>query len=197
MYLFFDTETTGLPQRWNADFSDVDNWPRMVQLGFLVYDDAGKLKESADLIIRPDGFAIPEEVVKIHGISTERALADGIGLADALDRFVGVLDRAHTLIAHNIDFDSKILGAELYRTGLHSDIETLKEIDKVCTMKSATNYCAIPKNAGGYGSGYKWPTLAQLHWKLFAREFPGGHSAYQDAEACAKCFFKLKEMQER
>ncbi|MFA6330363.1 MAG: 3'-5' exonuclease, partial [Candidatus Micrarchaeia archaeon] len=194
MYLFFDTETTGLPQRWNADFSDVDNWPRMVQLGFLVYDDAGKLKESADLIIKPEGFTIPEEVVKIHGISTERALAEGIALAEALDRFVDVLDEAHTLVAHNIDFDQKILGAELYRLGLHADIETLKEIDKICTMKAATNYCAIPKP--GYGQGYKWPTLAQLHWKLFAKEFAGSHSAYTDAEACAKCFFKLKEMQE-
>jgi len=196
MYLFFDTETTGLPQRWNADFCDVDNWPRMVQLGFLVYDDAGKLKESADLIIKPDGFIIPNEVVRIHGISTERALAEGIALAEALDKFVGVLDEAHTLIGHNVEFDQKILGTELYRLGLHDDLETLKEIDKVCTMKSSTNYCAIPKNSG-YGAGYKWPTLAQLHWKLFAREFAGAHSAYQDAETCAKCFFKLKEMQDR
>jgi len=195
VYLFFDTETTGLPARWNADFSDTDNWPRMVQLGYLVYDDAGKLKQSADIIIKPDGFTIPDEVVKIHGISTERALAEGVALAEAVEKFVEALDEAHTLVAHNIEFDQKILGTELYRLGLHDDLETLKEIDKVCTMKAATNYCAIPKP--GYGQGYKWPTLAQLHWKLFAREFAGAHSAYSDAEACAKCFFKLKEMQER
>lgn len=195
MYLFFDTETTGLPQRWDADFCDTDNWPRMVQLGFLAYDDAGKLQDSADLIIKPEGFTIPEEVVRIHGISTERALAEGVALAEALDKFVDALDEAHTLIGHNIDFDQKILGAELYRLGLHSDIDTLKEIEKVCTMKSTTNFCAIPKS--GYGYGYKWPTLAQLHWKLFAKEFAGAHSAYTDAEACAKCFFRLKELQER
>jgi len=195
MYLFFDTETTGLPTKWDADFCDVGNWPRMVQLGFLVYDDAGKLKESADLIIKPEGFTIPQDATKIHGISTERALAEGIALAQALDRFVDCLDSAHTLIGHNVEFDQKVLGAELYRLGLHDDLETLKEVEKVCTMKSSTNYCAIPR--GGYGQGYKWPTLAQLHWKLFAKEFAGSHSAYKDAEACAKCFFKLKEMQER
>ena len=28
MYLFFDTETTGLPKRWNAPVTDLENWPR-------------------------------------------------------------------------------------------------------------------------------------------------------------------------
>ena len=193
MYLFFDTETTGLPARFDADFCDVDNWPRMVQLGFLAYDDSGKLQDSADMIIKPEGFTIPEEVVRIHGISTERALADGVGLSEALEKFVCALDEASVLVSHNIDFDHKIVGAELYRFGLHSDVETLKEIKKFCTMKSTTDFCAIPKD----GYGYKWPTLSQLHWKLFAKEFSGMHSAYQDAEACARCFFKLKELQEK
>jgi len=30
MYLFFDTETTGLPRNWKAPVTDLDNWPRMV-----------------------------------------------------------------------------------------------------------------------------------------------------------------------
>ena len=32
-YLFFDTETTGLPKNYNAPITDTDNWPRLVQLG--------------------------------------------------------------------------------------------------------------------------------------------------------------------
>ncbi len=32
MYLFFDTETTGLPRNWHAPASDLANWPRLIQL---------------------------------------------------------------------------------------------------------------------------------------------------------------------
>jgi DNA polymerase III epsilon subunit-like protein len=195
VYLFFDTETTGLPLRWDADFSDLDNWPRLVQLGFLACDGKGKLQESADLIIRPEGFTIPKDAERIHKISTERALRDGISLSDALGRFADALDEASVLVAHNMDFDNKVVAAELFRKGMHSDLETLKEVEKFCTMKSATGFCAIPK--GGVGNEYKWPSLSELHWKLFAREFVDAHDAYKDAEACARCFFRLLELKQK
>jgi len=35
MYLFFDTETTGLPKNWKAPIEDLNNWPRLVQLAWL------------------------------------------------------------------------------------------------------------------------------------------------------------------
>ena len=41
MYLFFDTETTGLPKNWKAPITDLENWPRLVQLAWLVYDNIG------------------------------------------------------------------------------------------------------------------------------------------------------------
>lgn len=37
MILFFDTETIGLPKIWNAPISDIDNWPRLIELAYLVY----------------------------------------------------------------------------------------------------------------------------------------------------------------
>ena len=46
MYLFFDTETTGLPKRWNAPVTDLENWPRLVQLAWIMYDDRGNMLES-------------------------------------------------------------------------------------------------------------------------------------------------------
>lgn len=39
MYLFFDTETTGLPKSWKAPVTDLNNWPRMIQLAFLPFDE--------------------------------------------------------------------------------------------------------------------------------------------------------------
>lgn len=59
MYLFFDTETTGLPKRWNAPVTDLENWPRLVQLAWIMYDDRGNMLESRDVIVKPEGFTIP------------------------------------------------------------------------------------------------------------------------------------------
>jgi DNA polymerase-3 subunit alpha len=69
MFLILDTETTGLPDKYDAPVSDVDNWPRLVQLAWQLFDDKGELIGSEDYIIRPEGFTIPFSAQKIHGIS--------------------------------------------------------------------------------------------------------------------------------
>ena len=65
MYLFFDTETTGLPKRWNAPVTDLENWPRLVQLAWIMYDDRGNMLESRDVIVKPEGFTIPPEASRV------------------------------------------------------------------------------------------------------------------------------------
>ena len=71
MYLIFDTETTGLPQNFNAPLSDSDNWPRMVQIAWQLHDENGELIENQDYIIKPEGYDIPFNATRIHGISTK------------------------------------------------------------------------------------------------------------------------------
>ena len=85
MYLFFDTETTGLPRTYRASIKDLENWPRVVQLAWLMYSNSGKLLSENDYIIKPEGFMIPKEATKIHGITTKKALADGNDLSLVLD----------------------------------------------------------------------------------------------------------------
>ncbi len=72
MYLFFDTETTGLPQNWKAPVTDLNNWPRMIQIAWILCDDKGNRIESDDFIIKPENFEIPKDASTIHGISTEK-----------------------------------------------------------------------------------------------------------------------------
>ena len=36
--LVFDTETTGLPTERNASISDLEVWPHIVQLSYILYD---------------------------------------------------------------------------------------------------------------------------------------------------------------
>ena len=183
MMLFFDTETTGLPRNWDAPVTQTDNWPRMVQLAWVQYDDQENMICEANCIIKPDGYTIPSEVAAIHGITTENALKNGSELSSVLSEFSAAVDASNMLIAHNMDFDEKIVGAEYVRMGLKSGV---LDTQRLCTMKTTTDLCKIP---GNYG--YKWPKLEELHRFLFGADFEDAHDASVDVKICAKCFFEL------
>ncbi len=184
--LFFDTETTGVPRNYKAPASDLKNWPRLVQIAWLLADDDGGEIESAEYIVKPEGFTIPAEAARIHGISTEMAIRDGLDIKSVLAEALMCLGKVSQLVGHNIDFDEKILGAELLRAGHPNCVETKQ---RLCTMRSATDYCRLP---GPYG--YKWPKLEELHRKLFNQPLDGAHRALIDVRACAKCYFELRRL---
>ncbi len=183
MNLFFDTETTGVPKNYKAPVSDLNNWPRLVQLAWLLTDDKGQEINHGEHIVKPNGFTIPAEAAKIHGISTELAMQEGVDLKFAVDAIVADMQKAKVLIAHNVQFDEKILGAELLRIGYQNHLDSKP---RKCTMQSSTNYCKLP---GPYG--FKWPKLQELHQKLFSETFDGAHRALTDVRACARCYFEL------
>ncbi|MBU1745898.1 MAG: 3'-5' exonuclease [Proteobacteria bacterium] len=186
MYLFFDTETTGIPRNYKAPASDHRNWPRLVQIAWLLVDEEANEVASAEHIVKPDGFTIPQDAAKIHGITTEMAAQNGLDLKVILTAITPNINKASALVAHNIQFDEKILGAEFLRVGYTNLVESKQ---RKCTMQGATNYCCLP---GPYG--YKWPTLQELHMKLFNEPFEGVHRALVDVRACARCYFELKRL---
>ena len=186
MYLFFDTETTGLPRNWKAPVTDINNWPRLVQLAYLYYDGSGNKISGGDFIIKPEGFTIPLDASRVHGISTERALREGQSISSVLSHFNSLVGQATYLVAHNMSFDEKIIGAEFLRNGMPNSIQPKS---KICTMKKTTNFCAI---SGPYG--YKWPKLSELHYKLFRTYFDEAHNAAVDITATVKCFWELKRL---
>ena len=185
MYLFFDTETTGLPRNWRAPVTDVNNWPRLVQLAYMSYDSNGNHVSGGDFIIKPEGFTIPADASGVHRITTERAIREGHSIAGVLQHFDALVREASFLVAHNMSFDEKIIGAEFIRNGMQNSLVSKK---KICTMQSTTNFCAIP---GPYG--YKWPKLSELHYKLFGTGFDEAHNAAVDITATVKCFWELRK----
>ena len=187
MKLFFDTETTGLPKRYNASIEDLDNWPRIVQIAWLKYDDSGNFLSEHEYIIKPNGFEIPESASRIHGITTKKALDLGVNLKPVLKEFSSEINKADKIIAHNISFDEKIVLSEFFRNNIKHNLNITP---KICTMQSSTNYCKIP---GRYGK-YKWPNLIELHNFLFNCNFESAHNALADVQACAKCYFELKRL---
>ena len=186
MYLIFDTETTGLPKNWNAPITDSDNWPRCIQLAWQIHDELGELIEVKNFIIKPEGFDIPFNASKIHGISTERALKTGQDLKFVLNEFNESLKKTKFVIGHNVNFDLNIVGAEFHRAGIESPMMEMNKLDS-CSEKTAT-LCQIP---GGRGGKFKLPKLQELHLFLFNEEFAEAHNASADVEATTRCFLEL------
>ncbi len=184
MYLIFDTETTGLPQNYSAPLTDFDNWPRCVQLAWQVLDETGKKISSGDYIVKPDGFTIPYNSEKVHGISTERAHREGIPLNEVTDFFSRDLEKCSFVVGHNLEFDLNIMGSEYLRMEMGNPLTEKIAID---TKDESTEFCALP---GGRGR-YKWPTLAELHNKLFEVGFEEAHNAAADVDATARAFLEL------
>ena len=115
MYLIFDTETTGLPHNKTAPITDLDNWPRLVQIAWQLHSETGKLLSQHNYIVKPDGFDIPFKAEQVHGVSTKRALEEGHALDAVLTLLVTDLARTSLVVGHNIEFDINIIGAECIR----------------------------------------------------------------------------------
>ena len=200
MFLIFDTETTGLPKDFSAPISDVENWPRCIQLAWQLHDFNGDLIEIKNYIIYPEGFSIPYNSQKIHGISTERAKIEGHPIKTVLSEFNNALSKSQYIVGHNISFDVNIIFSEFYRANnlfkiykidkreleISNDHNKWKTLDTM--SENSANFCEIP---GGRFGKFKFPKLTELHAKLFGNEFSEAHNASVDVAATARCFFEL------
>ena len=186
MYLIFDTETTGLPKKWNAPLTDSENWPRCIQIAWQIHDAAGAVISHEDYLIQPDGYTIPFDSEQIHGISTALAEAQGVPLDEVLEKFHKALDEVDYVVGHNVSFDRNIMGAEYLRSGLEDVLENKAVID-TCTEETA-QLCQLP---GGRGGKFKLPTLSELYRFLFQESFMEAHNATADVEATSRAFLEL------
>lgn len=176
-YLFFDCETTGL---FNGT-----HFPRLLQLGWLLTDSESDVIFEKEYLIVPSGFSVPAEATMINGITEESARLYGHGCKDVLSEFWHDLNEAGCVVAHNFEYDSRIIEYEAARfwSGF-----SFKKYSTFCTMKASADFCKLP---GPYG--YKWAKLSELYEILFGRLPAHSHHALDDARACAECFFELKK----
>ena len=186
MFLIFDTETTGLPKSWSAPITDTDNWPRCIQIAWQLHDEMGSLIEHQDYLVKPEGFNIPYDAERIHGISTELAQEQGIILAEVLEKFNIALSKTKYIVGQNVGFDVNIMGCEFHRLNIATDLSQLPVLD-TCTETTAE----LLKLPGGRGGRFKLPTLTELHKFLFNQPFAEAHNATADVEATTRCFLEL------
>lgn len=192
MILFFDTETTGVPKNYKAPLSDSDNWPRLVQLGFIVYAelDGGEMLEhtAQEYIIRPEGFEISEAVSKIHGITHQQAMEVGEPLESVLQIFSNWATISSKWVGHNLSYDLNILGAEYWRLYKTNPMVGKSQYD---TMMKSVTVCKLPGKRVGE---YKWPKLSELYQHLFNEPLAQTHTALDDIRQTAKCYFELQKI---
>ena len=186
MYLIFDTETTGLPKSWSAPITDTDNWPRCIQIAWQLHDEMGNLVEHQDYLVKPEGFNIPYDAERIHGVSTELATEQGISMIEVLEKFNIALSKTKYIVGQNVGFDVNIMGCEFHRFNIGSDLTQMPVLD-TCTEITAE----LLKLPGGRGGRFKLPTLTELHQYLFNQPFSEAHNATADVEATTRCFLEL------
>lgn len=186
VYLFFDTETNGLPRSYDAPPSTTSDWPRIVTLAWLVAGADGKELRSEHALVKPDGWSISAETTAVHGITTERARAEGVPVERVIKRFAVPVWQCGAMIAHNFNFDHGVVGSEFLRAGLADPIAPKMSL---CTMLSTVDVVRLPGKRAG---SFKWPRLAELHRFLFDVDPPDQHDALGDVRSTAKCFFELR-----
>lgn len=186
-FLFFDTETNGLPKQYNASYEDVDNWPRVIQFAWMLTDEAGNIIKQCKELVYPNGWTVPTDPFWIeNGFSQKENEEKGIAIEILLDGFMGAKMGADVLVAHNLNFDHRIVWAEFIRAGRRPR----SGMHKVCTMMTSTKHCGII----GKNNRVKWPKLEELHEFLFKKGFDGAHDAMADVIACRDCFFELLKL---
>lgn len=178
-YLAFDTETTGLVQFRADPGSSVQ--PDMVQLAAILYD-LEREYATINLIVE-SGVELTDEVVRIHGISQEIVRDFGVPRSVAVAMFNNLVRKADELVAHNLNFDMRVIQTAYYRE--NKDPSLLIRPTRTCTMLDATPVMQLPNPKRP--DKWKWPNL-QESYKYFvdSKGFDGAHDAMADARACVE-----------
>jgi len=196
-YTVFDTETTGLPptdSNWRFDYME---FPYIVQLAWK-RSDSDKIENH---IIQPNGWDIPEESTKIHGITHDFAMKSGEDMATILELFMFDLINECDIIGHNVHFDTSMVAANYLRL---ASLKRIRDINiyieflenrlakdkRICTMWKSNRFCGLKQVDSNKP---KTPSLVELYDILFGESFPA-HNAAEDTRATERCYLKLIEL---
>lgn len=197
--LFYDTETTGLPE-YSKPSNDPCQ-PRVTQLAAeLCIEATGETIAEFNHIILPDGWTIPEDVAKLTGLTTELALVQGVAMDHVLPEFIELWKRAGLRAAHNQPFDMRMLRIELVRSPTFMNqleagkpfADHWKAAPSYCTQSNATK---IVNAARPEGDKRKTASLAEAYAHFTGKTLDGAHDAMVDVRACKAVYYGIKRHQ--
>lgn len=193
--LVYDTETSGLPLFDQP--SEDPRQPHIVQLGACLIDlDTRKTISALDLVIRPDGWTIPDDVVQVHGITTEHASSVGVAESLAVGMFMELWEAAELRIAHNEQFDARIVRIALKRFEDDQIADTWKAGASACTARLSTPILKLPptdKMKAARRFHHKTANLVEAYKHFTGKDLEGAHSAMVDVQACMAVYFAIQD----
>ena len=181
--LFIDTESSGLPKKWNAPYSKVNNWPFSVQVSWLVYGPQGNLIKQEDHYIKDDDFKITPAALEIHGITREFLNEHGQPRHQVMQLLAqDILNYQPLLVGHFMELDYHVISADFFRSGVENPAVNAKMF---CTMLATKQLARNPQS--------KYMRLGDLYEMLFKQPLLHQHNALVDAKATSECFFELNK----
>lgn len=183
-HIVFDTETSGL-----FDFkrpAEAPGQPRLASIAFLFLDSSFEIEKEYHVFVRPVGWTMSADATRANGITQDMLVTNGVSIMNVLRAWNALIDQGVVFVAHNSNFDLKVMRGELRRANLPDRFD---ETEAFCTMKASTPICKIPG-----ARGVKWPKLTEAYQFFFNETFENAHEALADARACARVFKKLTEI---
>lgn len=183
-YIFLDTETTMVNFKnfkQALDASHSDNWPRLLQLAYIVSDKAGNEIARYNELIYPEGFTFSPRPMPFENIRLEYNIEHGVPCQSAINSVFDWIQKGYIPVGHNTDYDLRVCQAEDYRlTNGYIDVENWKDTAKMAMKQLGMN------GRSGYG-----PKLGDLYDHFFEGGFES-HDAMADVEATMGVFFKME-----
>lgn len=184
MFLLYDVSTNGKPKNWKAHYTDTFSWPKLLHISWLLYDKKGNLTEEGDYLINPMSMELDPAALRYAGLDNEHLIAEGVPVREALEKFCAAAAEAMYIFAFNLQYNENVVLADLFRNNME---HKYLQAERFCLMRESTYFCKI----AGRDGRYKWPSLQQLHAKLFNAGYEGGGNAQKDIMAISRCFNKL------
>lgn len=191
--VFFDTETTGLPQPKAGAGSPVQ--PHIMQLGAILQDSTSRrvLAEMNLLLKLPEGIKPDQRAVEVHKITPEMCEEFGVYPETALKLFDVMLKKAEIVVAHNLAFDALVYEAATLRSTFLS-MDSFRKCRPSCTMLNSVMICKLPNPK--FPREYKWPTLREAHNHFFPHipwNEEGAHDAMYDVRECQSIYWAIQD----
>lgn len=212
-FLVFDVESTGLlpkTRRNSTNAAPITEYPYILQLSFAIYDLSQKkvIRQYDSYIDIPDEVVISEFITELTGATKELCKTKGRPIVEVLEQFYEAYMFCEGIVAHNMDFDEKMIMVELERNRpaimekapycfmtFNPMYEKVHGIERYCTMKRGTDICNIlvESKMPGRPPSKKWPKLIELYGKLFdGATVDGLHNSMIDVLTCLRCYLKMR-----
>jgi len=195
LILVYDCETTGLVR--GTDYTS-PNMPFLAAITAILYDtDAHRIVASINSMVQPDGWTMPEEAGQVNGLTNEALQQLGIPAPVLLPACIALMFKADLRVAHNVDFDSKVIAAALWRhivkessdETAHETVKAWLALPSYCTMQESKSIV----NALDKRGQVKYPKLTEAYKFFFDKELDRAHSANADAVATLEIYLALNK----